>query len=393
MDTLELINGFRKFFGEGGQPCHLYFAPGRVNLIGEHTDYNGGYVLPVSIHLGTYLAVRISGRDEFALRSLQFKDGGALTRPGIRNKTISGWMTYPAGILNEFFDCGVDIPGIEMLFGGNIPLGSGLSSSASIEMVTAFALNELLGLKWPATKLIMLAQHAENHYVGMNCGIMDQFAVAMGSPERAIFLNCSTLEYESVPADMGDAVLIVTDSRKSRSLTQSAYNARRSECENALMHLRKGKPADNLSGYTTVEFERLKHLIPNETLLRRARHVITENDRVFRCVEALRNGSQNRFGELMYESHVSLRDDYEVSCDELDILVEESMDCPGVFGSRMTGAGFGGCTVTLVMRDQAPAFMTKLRNHYFRRAGLEPGFYPVDSSRRLEKLAVVPSCR
>ncbi|HHJ10247.1 MAG TPA: galactokinase [Bacteroidetes bacterium] len=374
VDIQKLKDEFISLYGSNGEP-EVYFAPGRVNLIGEHTDYNGGYVFPCALNYGTYLVVRPNTTRiiRFASTNFDFKTEVPLDK--ISEKVDSQWVNYPLGVMNELVDQGMNMEGIDLLFSGDIPNGAGLSSSASIEMVTAYALNYIFKVKLSVLDLVKISQRAENEFVGMNCGIMDQFAVGMGKKDHAVFLNCDTLEYDLVPLVLQDYRLIITNTNKKRKLTDSKYNERRAECEKAVAYINRKRSIRNLGELSLAEFEQLQDLIPDETILKRAYHVVSEDARVLEAVHALKTGDLVRFGKLMFESHDSLRDNYEVTGFELDTLVEEARKIPGVIGSRMTGAGFGGCTVSLVKKDMTGPFMEQLEKAYIQKTGLNPDFY------------------
>ena len=385
MEKKELEALFYQRYGESGLPPAGYFAPGRVNLIGEHTDYNGGYVFPCSLNFGTYLLVRQNKRKTFRFASTNFPFTAEIGMKKIGDKVDDQWVNYPLGILNEFAGRHKRLRGLDFLFHGEIPNGAGLSSSASIEVVTAYALNDLFGFRVPELDIVKLAQHAENAFVGMNCGIMDQFAVAMGRTDHALFLNCDTLDHQLVPLKLQDYKLVITNTNKPRKLIDSKYNERRSECEQAVAYISKGKPIRNLGELTPEAFASLQHLIPDETIRRRARHVVHEDARVLQAVEALQNGNLEAFGALMDASHDSLRDDYEVTGPELDALVEGARKVKGVLGSRMTGAGFGGCTVSLVQQDAVDRFQKEVHQFYTGKTGLTPSFYIAEIGDGMQK--------
>ena len=350
-----------------------FFAPGRVNLIGDHTDYNGGLVLPVALSMGTYLT--LSQRDDQLCRFSSDNDQAVfeLDKAGM-SQHHHCWVDYPLGVIKEFADRGYHFHGYNFHFRGNMPIGAALSSSASIEVVTALALNALIGKHFSTLELVKMAQHAENDFVGMNCGIMDQFAAGFGKDGHAIALDCNTLEYEYVPLALEDLRFVICNSKKKRGLVDSAYNQRRQECEEALRILQKLVPIEHLCQLNTKQFDELSSQVSeqfSDTVLRRARHTISENERVKEAVQALRNHDMPRFGQLMNASHASLRDDYEVSCPELDFLVEQAQQFEGVLGSRMTGAGFGGCTVTLIVEKQIGRFIKELGKAYKERFGQE----------------------
>jgi galactokinase len=374
-DIKSLTEEFINLHGGTKDDINIYFAPGRVNLIGEHTDYNGGYVFPCSLHYGTYLLVRIIYDSVIKLKSMNLPIVAELCVDKLMTPIGNTWVNYPLGVMHEFQIRKFSLPGMAMLYAGNIPNAAGLSSSASIEMVTAFALNDLGGFKFDMMDLIKLSQHAENEFVGMNCGIMDQFAVGMGKKDHAIFLNCDTLDYKLVPLVLGDYRLVITNTNKRRELAGSKYNERRMECERAVGNLNSVKPTRNLSELKLAEFNKLSGIIKNDVDRKRAGHVISENNRVLEAVESLQKKDLHKFGQLMIESHTSLKNDYEVSCFELDTLVEESLKVKGVLGSRMTGAGFGGCTVSLVHKDHTESFIKTVGEKYQKITHLEASFF------------------
>lgn len=375
MDLNSLIDKFLAIYPGKRDDINLYFAPGRVNLIGEHTDYNGGYVFPCALNFGTYLAVRKTGHDHFQFATTNFDSRGTVSFAVMEKKVNRAWFNYPLGVINQFMHQGEDPLGMEMLFSGNIPNGAGLSSSASIEMVMAVALNDLLDAGMSMVDLALISQRAENEFVGMNCGIMDQFASGLGQKEAAIFLNCDTLEYEQVPLILNEYRLIIANTNKHRGLQDSKYNERRSECEKAVSLLRRKVDIPHLSALSLEDFLELENLIEDDTIKRRARHVISENRRVLDAVPALKSGNIELFGELMNRSHDSLRTDYEVTGRELDTLVDESRKIAGVVGSRMTGAGFGGCTVTFVNNENVDDFISSVGKAYYNEIGILPDFY------------------
>lgn len=377
----ELKDTFKEKFGaEAGEP-RIFFAPGRVNLIGEHIDYNGGHVFPCALTLGTYAAVR--KRDDRKLRfySVNLAEDGIIesSLDELVNKEEDGWTNYVKGVVWAYIQSGAEIPvGFDFVCSGTIPNKSGLSSSASLEVLSGEALIKLYGLPDDQIKNALLGQKAENQFVGMNCGIMDQFASAMGSKDHAIFLNTATLDYDYAPVPIGDAKLVIVNTNKPHELTNSAYNDRRRECEEALADLQKVRPdLKALCELKPAEFEKIKDAIPDEVCRRRAKHAVYEDQRTVDAIAALKAGNLEEFGKLMNASHVSLRDDFEVSCKELDVLAEEAWKIPGVIGARMTGGGFGGCTVNIVKDDAIDNFKKTVGSHYTERTGLVPSFYIV----------------
>jgi len=375
MNKEEIKESFHSLYGENEQESHLFFSPGRVNLIGEHTDYNGGYVFPCALSFGTYLMVRENGLRQARFATTNFDHRGMvdLDQPFVPEG--KSWINYPVGVLNEFRKRAREIRGVDLLYSGDIPNGAGLSSSASIEMVTAFAMNQLFGFGFERMELVELSQKAENLFVGVNCGIMDQFASGMGEVDHALFLNCDTLEYEKVPLELKEMKIIIANTNKRRGLADSKYNERRAECEAVVEAIQKEHPIRHLSELTPEEFDRHAHLVENEVQKKRAKHVITENHRTLQAVQALHAGDIAAFGKLMNESHDSLKDDYEVTGKELDTLVTEARKMKGTVGSRMTGAGFGGCTVNIVREDEVETFIREVGKGYAEKTGLTADFY------------------
>jgi galactokinase len=375
MDTHDLYDKFDKKYGNRNDKPVLFFSPGRVNLIGEHTDYNGGFVFPCALNYGTYLLIRRTNDNILKFSTLNFDDDTSITLKPPFVKEGKKWINYPLGVINEFISKKIKLNGLEFLYWGDVPNGAGLSSSASIEMVTAIALNEFFDGELDTLEMVKMCQRAENNFVGMNCGIMDQFAVGFGKKDHAIFLDCDTLSYENVPVKLDKYSLIITNTNKRRGLTDSKYNERRGECDKAVEMLKAYKPVRNLSELSTDEINILEEYIKDPVILRRARHVISENGRVLEAVEVLKENNILRFGELMNLSHDSLKNDYEVTGHELDTLVYEGRKLPGVVGTRMTGAGFGGCTISIVRKTDVESFMTNLASVYQRITGLKPDFY------------------
>lgn len=372
---------FIEKFGEEGI-IKGYFAPGRVNLIGEHTDYNGGHVFPCALTIGTYMLAR--KRDDKKLRfySMNFEELGVIEssieefRP-LQDKT---WIAYPKGVMWAFCEKGYPVTcGFDILLYGNIPNGSGLSSSASVEVVTGYMIRDMFGYDEVTNiDLALFGQFSENQYNGVNCGIMDQFAIAMGSANQAIFLDTNTLQYKYAPVKLKDAKIVLASSNKKRGLGDSKYNERRSECESALADIQKVEDVKNLGELTSEQFEQVKSAITNPVWVKRAKHAVLENERTVKAVELLLNDEVKAFGQLMNDSHTSLRDDYEVTGIELDTLVEEAWKCEGVIGSRMTGAGFGGCTVSIVKEECVDAFIKQVGAVYKEKIGYVADFYVVD---------------
>jgi len=375
MEKKILLGKFFEKYGNRSVEPVLFFSPGRVNLIGEHNDYNGGFVFPCALNYGTYLLIRKTDAAVLKFSTVNFDDDYETPLTGSFSKNGNRWINYPVGVLNEFLKKGLKTSGLEFLYFGDVPNGAGLSSSASIEMVTAVAINELFKTGLSTLELVKMSQKAENEFVGMNCGIMDQFAVGFGKKDHAIFLNCDSLSYENVPLVLNDNVLIITNTNKRRGLTDSKYNERRGECDKAVELIQKYKPVKNLSELTLAEIGILETYIKDPVVRKRAKHVITENGRVLEAVNVLKTNDLKRFGELMNLSHDSLKDDYEVTGKELDALVYEGRKFPGVIGTRMTGAGFGGCTVSIVEKKHADGFISGLGKAYTEITGLKPDFY------------------
>ncbi|MEF2968945.1 galactokinase [Paenibacillus sp. M1] len=377
MKKQEMEQLFISRCGESGEAVKIFNAPGRVNLIGEHIDYNGGYVLPAALEFGTTLAVRKrnDGKVTFASTNLPYTAEIALGELG-KSKT-GEWVDYPVGVIVELAKKGVNLTsGYDLFFHGEIPNGAGLSSSASIEVVTAFALLSMEGQPTDKVEIAVLSQKAENLYVGVNSGIMDQFAVSNGAQDHAILLMCDTLEYKLVPFKTGAYKLVIGNTNKRRGLVDSKYNERREQCDAALRIVQEEAPEVQYLAHLTPErFAAVKGKFTDEILLNRATHVVEENDRVLKSVDALSAGDLAAFGQLMNASHDSLRDLYEVSCLELDVMVEEARKIEGTLGARMTGAGFGGCTISLVHEDSVERFVREVGAAYQERTGLEADFY------------------
>ena len=337
-----------------------FFAPGRVNLIGEHTDYNGGFVLPTTLQFGTYLLIRPTDEAVIRMASVNMEFTATIPLDDLSKFKNHEWVNYPLGILDQFRQLNIPLSGFDMLFGGDIPTSAGLSSSASIEMVTAYALAVMLKAdELEMTDLVKMSQRAENEFVGVNCGIMDMFAIGMGKKDHAVFLNCSTLEYKRVSLLMNGFRIVIANTNKPRGLVDSKYNERVAECQLAVTYLSLGNPISRLGELSFMQFYKMQHTIPDEVIRSRARHVISENQRVLNAVASLHKGDILQFGALMNASHESLRDNYDVTGFELDTLVEEALKINGVVGARMTGAGFGGCTVNLVHEEAVETFIEK----------------------------------
>ncbi len=375
-----MLDEFKKVFG-GKDGVKVYFAPGRVNLIGEHTDYNGGHVFPCALTIGTYAAVRVRNDRELNLYSSNFESMGIIktSLDDLKPYPEADWTNYPKGVMWAFEERGMKLPsGMDIVFYGDIPAGSGLSSSASIEVLTGFILRESFGFKAENKDLALIGQFSENNFNGCNCGIMDQFASAMGKKDNAIFLDTATLNFEYAPIKLEGAKIVVTNSLVKHSLVTSAYNDRRNESAGALKALQTVIDCKTLGDLTEEEFEAHKDAITDEIQRKRGKHAVYENQRTIKAVAALKAKDLETFGKLMNASHVSLRDDYETSCEECDILAETAWTIPGVIGSRITGGGFGGCTVSIVKDEAVETFKETLSKVYLEKVGKTPEFYVVE---------------
>ena len=381
----EVKNGILDVFAEkygSKDGVRVFFAPGRVNLIGEHTDYNGGHVFPCALTIGTYGAVRMRDDRQLRFYSMNFEDKGVITSSLDELKPLEDkdWIAYPKGMIWAFGEKGYKVDkGFDLVLYGNIPNGSGLSSSASVEVLTGYFLREMYGFDGISNQdIALIGQYSENKYNGVNCGIMDQFAIAMGKKDNAIFLDTATLQYEYAPVDLHDSKLVIVCSNKKRGLGDSKYNERRAECEKALSEIREFLDVKTLGDLDEATFGKFESLIKDEVRVRRARHAVYENRRTVSAVEALRRGVIKVFGQLMNASHESLRDDYEVTGIELDTLVDAARKVPGVIGARMTGAGFGGCTVNIVKESSVDEFIKTVGEEYLNKIGYAADFYVVD---------------
>ena len=381
---------FYEIFGNEGD-VRSYFAPGRVNLIGEHTDYNGGHVFPCALTIGTYGIARKREDNKIRFYSANFSKLGVIetSLDDLVPSEKAGWTNYPKGVMWTFEKRGYKLTsGVDFLIWGNIPNGSGLSSSASLEVLTGVMLRDLFGFdEITMQDLALIGQYSENNFNGMNCGIMDQFASAMGKKDCAIFLDTSNLNFEYAPVKLPDAKIVITNSKVKHSLVGSAYNDRRNECETALKDLQKVTDIQTLGDLTEEEFEAHKDAIHDPVCRVRAKHAVYENQRTIKAVNALKENNIEEFGRLMNASHVSLRDDYEVSCEEIDILVDLAWQIPGVIGSRITGGGFGGCTVSIVKNDAVDTFIDTIGKQYKEKVGHEAEFYVVEIGDGAGKLA------
>jgi len=378
---------FQEVFGAPAEK--QFFAPGRVNLIGEHTDYNGGNVFPCAIDKGTYGLVKKRNDRKFRMYSENFADLGVMefTLDELTNDKKHDWANYPKGVIKMFLEAGQKIDsGFDILFSGNIPNGAGLSSSASIEMLTAIVLKDLFHLSIDPVEMAQLGKKTENLFIGVNSGIMDQFAVAMGKKDHAILLDCNTLKYAYVPVVLKDEVIVIANTNKRRGLADSKYNERRAECDEALAELQTKLPIKALGELSIEQFEANKDLIKSPIRQKRAKHAVYENQRTLKAQKELSAGNLAEFGKLMNQSHISLRDDYEVTGVELDTLAALAWEQPGVVGSRMTGAGFGGCTVSIVKKDKVDDFIKNVGEAYKNKIGYAADFYIASVSDGAKKL-------
>ena len=385
----KLFGKFEELLGDTSD-AHLYFSPGRVNLIGEHTDYNGGHVFPCALTIGTYGAAKKRNDNKIHFYSMNLDNFGVIevTLKDLSYHAEYNWANYPLGVVWAFAEKGYTLDtGFDMVIWGNIPNGSGLSSSASLEVLTGVILRDLYNIDaLTMTDLALIGQYSENNFNGCNCGIMDQFAVAMGKADNAIFLDTSTLKFEYAPVKLKDAKIIITNSKVKHSLVDSAYNTRRQECADALAALQTVVSIESLGDLDMETFEKYKSVIGDPIKEQRAKHAVAENQRTIDAVAALKEDNIELFGQLMNQSHISLRDDYEVSCEEIDILVDLAWNTSGVIGSRITGGGFGGCTVSIVKNDAIDTFIETIGTAYKEKVGHEAEFYTVeigDGARRL----------
>ncbi|PTX08896.1 galactokinase [Capnocytophaga leadbetteri] len=378
---------FKEVFGKDAE--QQFFAPGRVNLIGEHTDYNGGNVFPCAIDRGTYGLVSKRADRTFRMYSENFADLGVMefTLDELVNDKKHDWANYPKGVIKMFVEEGFKIDsGFDFLVSGNIPNGAGLSSSASIEMLTGIVLKDLFHLSIDPIAMALLGKKVENLFIGVNSGIMDQFAIAMGKKDNAILLDCNTLKYDYVPVVLKDEVIVIANTNKRRGLADSKYNERRAECDEALAELQTKLPIKALGELSIEEFEANKDLIKSPIRQKRAKHAVYENQRTLKAQKELSAGNLAEFGKLMNQSHISLRDDYEVTGVELDTLAALAWEQPGVVGSRMTGAGFGGCTVSIVKKDKVDDFIKNVGEAYKNKIGYAADFYIAAVSEGARKL-------
>lgn len=385
MNIEHLKNKFTEKYGEG--EFHCYFAPGRVNLIGEHTDYNGGFVFPCAISFGTCCMIRKTDRKYVSFASLNLDFETSVSVDDMNRPIGREWVNYPIGVFAQFLKRGIKFnEGADILIYGDVPNGAGLSSSASLEMASAVAINDTWNLGISIHDLIKMAQKAEHEFAGVMCGIMDQFASGMGKSGHAIYLNCDTLEYELVPVKLDGIKIIISNTNSPHKLDSGVYNQRVGECRTAVEEISRYKPIDMLAACTMEEFSAIADKFEDPVAMRRARHVISEIERTKEAVTQLKNNNTERFGVLMNESHASLRDDYEVTGPELDTMVEEAYKIDGVIGSRMTGGGFGGCTVSLVKEEAVEKFIDGVGKNYALKTGLKPEFYVAETADGAKKL-------
>lgn len=376
----KMLKKFEELYGAGGD-IRFYFAPGRVNLIGEHTDYNGGHVFPCALTIGTYGVVRSREDRKLRFYSENFEKLGVIetSLDDLTPSKEAGWTNYPKGVIWAFEKRGMKLShGLDVLIYGDIPNGSGLSSSASLEVLMGLILKETYGFDVSMVEIALIGQDSENNFNGCNCGIMDQFASAMGKKDNAIFLDTNTLQFTYAPVKLPDAKIVITNSKVKHSLVNSAYNDRRNECETALKELQTAVDIQTLGDLTEEQFEEHKSAIEDEIRRKRAKHAVYENQRAIHAVEALKANDIALFGKLMNASHESLRYDYEVSCEEIDVLVDLAQAMPGVIGSRITGGGFGGCTVSIVENETVDTFVKEIGKAYLEKVGHEAEFYVVD---------------
>jgi galactokinase len=369
----QLIDKFLEKYNQS--PTATYFAPGRVNLIGEHIDYNGGLVMPCAITAGTWLLMAPNNDNVIRFSSVNFEDEQSIAIQNSYHKTGHEWYNYPLGVFHELQKFDWVATGLDLLYFGNIPIGSGLSSSASIEVLTAFALNDYFNLGHDKLELVKLSKRVENEFIGVNSGIMDQFSIAFGEKDKALVLNCDTLKYKVVDCKLGDYVLAIVNTNKSRKLEDSKYNERVAECNQALQALQQEISINNLCELTAEKFALHSHLISDEIVLKRVTHVVKENDRVHLAAKALNNEELEEFGRLMYASHQSLKELYEVSGQELDAVVDFCYGYEHVIGARMTGAGFGGCAIALLKKGYEEDFAKQLTDDYVAKIGYPAAIY------------------
>ena len=374
MEAKELKEQFIKLYGEG--EIRTFHSPGRVNLIGEHIDYNGGFVFPCALDFGTFACVRQRHDKKIRLASTNFELKVDANLGSVVFKKEDDWANYPKGIIKIMQEDGYKVGGMDIIVSGNIPNASGLSSSASLELLMAVIINDIFNEgKVDRVELTKIGQRAENSFVGVNCGIMDQFAVGMGKKNKAILLDCSTIKYKYAEVNLGENCLVIMNTNKKRALNESKYNERRAECEEAVSIIKKSRDIENLCDLTAEEFKAVEGTIAKVNVKNRARHAVYENERVKKAFDCLNSGDLELFGKLLVESHNSLRDLYEVTGVELDTIVEEAIKVEGCIGARMTGAGFGGCAIAVVNKSKIDSFILSVKMSYLKKIGYEPDFY------------------
>jgi galactokinase len=373
-------------FAESANPIRVFYAPGRVNLIGDHTDYCGGLVFPCAIDSGTTMLIRKRADEKVKLASMNFELMASLQPTELNQKYGDNWINYVLGVIDQFRQHGIETTGFECLYSGNIPNGGGLSSSASLEIVTAFALNQLFNADFSDIELVKMALAAENDFVGVNCGIMDQYAIAMAKKEHAMMLDCNTLKCEQVPLKLDGYQIVIVNSNQRRDLVDSKYNERFEECQQATRDMQKQLDIRQLAEITPEQLDANLHNFSSENVANRAKHVISEHNRVRRAVTALTNNELMTFGQLMNESHQSMSQHFQASTDIIDKLIEISLASDGVIGARMTGGGFGGCTVNLVAESQVENFIETVGKRYKEVCGLTADFYPTQSDNGMREI-------
>ena len=381
MKINEIGTEFANIYHEN--PTRCYFSPGRINLIGEHTDYNGGHVFPCAISLGIYGAASPRTDEKFCFYSANFEKMGVVEIDLHQIKFVKedSWTNYAKGMLHFMLENGARIDhGLNIYINGNIPDGAGLSSSAALEMLIGILLQDQFHLSFTKLEIVKMGVKTENEFIGVNSGIMDQYAVAMSKKDHAILLDTEKVESELVPLDLKDNVIVIMNTNKKRTLADSKYNERRAECEKGLHFLQEKLSIQSLGELDNLTFDEHSYLLPTENLLKRCRHAVWENERTLNAEKALQKGDLNEFGHLMNASHVSLEYDYEVTGKELDTLVHTAWKQPGVLGARMTGAGFGGCAIALVAKNKVEAFEKNVADIYQEEIGYLPSFYIADTA-------------
>jgi len=390
MDINNLKDCFFQIYG--GKEGYTFFSPSRINLIGEHIDYNGGMVMPCAILLGTYGVVRKRNDNIVRLASENIDLKVDVSILDLKYENEHGWANYAKGVICQFLESGYKAGGMDILVSGNIPNGSGLSSSASLELLIGEMVNVLFNDGMiNRIELVKLCQKAENKFVGVMCGIMDQFAIGMGKENKSILLNCETLEYKYIDLDLKGCTLVIMDTNKSRELNESKYNERRSECEEALRIIKEHKKVDNLCQLSKSEFDKYSGYIENATVRNRAEHVVCENERVKKASGALKDNDIKLLGSLLKQSHNSLRDLYEVTGKELDNIVDAANSTDDCIGARMMGAGFGGCAIAIVKNDSVHDFTNRVSLVYKEKTGRDAKFYVTgigDGTKMLEDAKV-----